>query len=329
MLAVVPAARCPEACVPRRRRIAAPAAAVASLVLLVAAAGCQSPQRAATGGPAAPSVAVAPVPARSAALATGHPHVMVIVEENHSLQQVIGNTQLPYLNGLANRYGLATGWTGLSHPSLPNYLGLISGSIQGNPQDTTPADRTYPGPTVVDQLARAGFSWKAYMQDMPRPCDLSDTYSPGDYDVNHNPFMFFDSIRDDPAQCRRVVPFTEFAGDLNRNTAPDFIWVSPNLLNDLHDGSYAVGDGFLQREMSIVLASRWYKDGGTVIVTFDEGDTTEQVATIVVAQHTPRGARLTASGSHYGTLRAIEETYGLPLLGGAANPAAGDLRHLF
>ncbi len=254
---------------------------------------------------------------------------MVIVEENHSLQQVIGNSQMPYLNSLASRYGLATDWKDLSHPSLPNYLGLVSGSIQNNPQDTTPADRTYPGPTVVDQLAHAGYSWKAYMEDMPRPCDLTDTYSPGDYDVNHDPFAYFDSIRRDPAQCRRIVPFTEFASDLRNNTAPDFIWVSPNLIHDMHDGGYAQGDAFLREEISLVLASRWYKAGGTVILTFDEGETTEQVATIVITRRAARGARLTAAGSHFGTLRAIEQTYGLPLLGRAARSSSGDLRSLF
>jgi acid phosphatase len=253
---------------------------------------------------------------------------MVIVDENNSMQQVIGNTQMPYLNGLADRYGLATDWNGLSHPSLPNYLGLISGSIQNNPADTTPADRTYSGQTVVDQLAQAGYSWKAYMEDMPRPCDLNDTFSPDNYDVNHNPFVYFDSIRNSPAQCNRIVPFTEFAGDLQGNKALDFIWVSPNLLNDMHNGTYAQGDTFLRRTVSTVLASQWYKNGGIVIVTFDEGETTEQVATIVISQHTPRGARLTTAGNHYGTLRAIEEVYGLPLLGGAASSSA-DLRSLF
>jgi len=254
---------------------------------------------------------------------------MVIVDENHSQQQVIGNAQMPYLNSLASRYGLATRWNDLSHPSLPNYLGLISGSVQDDPQDTTPADRTYPGPTVVGQLTRAGYSWKAYIQDMPRPCDLTDTYSPDNYDVNHNPFAYFDSIRRDHAQCERVVPFTQLGTDLRNNTAPDFIWVSPNLINDMHNGNYAQGDGFLRQQVPAVLASSWYQAGGIIIITFDEGETTEQVATIVISQHTPRGMRLTTAGSHYGTLRAIEETYGLPLLGGAAHPSSGDLRALF
>jgi phosphatidylinositol-3-phosphatase len=141
--------------------------------------------------------------------------------------------------------------------------------------------------------------------------------------------VYFDSIRHDPAQCDRVVPFTRFDTDLRDNTAPDFVWVSPNLINDMHNGNYAQGDDFLRRQISLVLASRWYRTGGVIIITFDEGETTEQVATIVVSQRTQRGARLTTAGCHYGTLRAIEETYGLPLLGSAADPSSGDLRALF
>jgi phosphatidylinositol-3-phosphatase len=314
-----------------RPRMRIPVTAVL-LVLAAASAGCESsrpPSSAASASVAATAPSSQDAASPPAPETRGHPHLMVIVDENHSLQQIVGNAQMPYLNSLVRRYGLATHWNGLSHPSLPNYLGLISGSIQDDPQDTTPADRTYPGPTVVGQLAGAGYSWRAYIEDMPHPCDLTDTYSPGNYDVNHNPFVYFDSIRRNRAQCDRIVPFTQFGADLRDNTAPDFMWVSPNLINDMHNGNYAQGDGFLRRQVSAVLASRWYRAGGTIIITFDEGETTEQVTTIVISQHTQRGARLTTTGSHYGTLRAIEETYGLPLLGGAADPSSGDLRALF
>jgi phosphatidylinositol-3-phosphatase len=305
------------------------------LTLATVSAGCESSRPLASGASTA-SATVPPAHASSAAPASSpvpgarrHPHVMILVDENHSQQQVIGNAQMPYLNSLASRYGLAMRWNDLSHPSLPNYLGLVSGSVQGNPQDTTPADRTYAGPTLVDQLARAGYSWKAYIEDAPRSCDLTDTYSPGNYDVNHNPFVYFDSIRRDHAQCNRVVPFTQFDTDLRDGTAPDFLWVSPNLINDMHNGNYSQGDDFLREQIPDVLASRWYRAGGIIIITFDEGETTEQVATIVISQHTQRGMRMTTPGSHYGTLRAIEETYGVPLLGSAAAPSSGDLRALF
>jgi phosphatidylinositol-3-phosphatase len=252
---------------------------------------------------------------------------MVIVEENHSYEEVIGNAAMPYLNSLAATYGLATNHVDVSHPSEPNYLAMISGSIWNNPPDLTPQQGTYPGPTLVDQLAAAGVGWKAYMEDMATACDLTDTFGPGGYDVNHNPFMYFSEIRNTPAQCNRDVPFTQLAADLNGGTAPPFIFVSPNIVNDMHDGTFQQGDAWLQQQIPRILASTWYRQGGIVIVTFDEGASTERVATIVISASN-HGNKLTGAMNHYGMLRGLEETYGVPLLGAAANVSNGDLKPL-
>ena len=82
------------------------------------------------------------------------PHVMIVLMENTSYEGVVGNSQMPFVNGLVNANG-SVSTTDLSHPSLPNYLGLVSGSIQNNPQDTTPQDGTYAGPQLTDELAAA------------------------------------------------------------------------------------------------------------------------------------------------------------------------------
>src|SRR5712691_9940912 len=75
------------------------------------------------------------------AAATSPPHVMIVLMENHSYKEVIGNAQMPYINALAAANAVIS-TTDLSHPSEPNYLGLVSGSIQDNPQDVTPQDKT-------------------------------------------------------------------------------------------------------------------------------------------------------------------------------------------
>jgi hypothetical protein len=253
--------------------------------------------------------------------------VLLVLEENHGYQQVIGNSQLPFIGSLAARYGLASDWFDLSHPSLPNYLGLTSGSTWGNPSDTTPQDRTYPGPSFADQLAARGIAWKAYMEDMPRRCDLGDQFGPGQYDVNHNPFIYYRSVRGSRSQCGRVVPFAALASDLSSGTAPAFMWVSPNLVHDMHDGTAAQADSWMRDLMQRVTASRWWSKGGTVVVTWDESETGDQIVTIVVSARLHH-AILTARGDHYGTLRGLEEVYGVPLLGGAASPGHGDLRPL-
>jgi hypothetical protein len=164
---------------------------------------------------------------------------------------------------------------------------------------------------------------------MPVPCDLKDTFSPGAYDVNHNPFMYFTSIRSNAAQCNRVVPFSRFASDLSANTVPPFIYVAPNLNHDMHDGTYAMADAWLKTQLAKVFASRWYAQGGVVILTWDEGESHGQrIATIVISA-SDRGKRLDTFGNHYGLLRALEQTYGVGFLRSSASSAGGNLRPLF
>ena len=258
------------------------------------------------------------------ATASGPPHVMIVLLENHSYEEVIGNARMPYMNALAAANAVVS-TTDLSHPSEPNYLGLVSGSIQDNPQDVTPQDKTYAGPQLTDELAASGVGWRAYMEDMPIACDLTDTYSPSAYDVNHNPFMYFNTVRNNPSQCSRDVPYSQLTADLAAGTAPPFIWVSPNTTHDMHDGNDAQGDVFIKSLVSQVQAASWWNANSRLIVTWDEGTQSEQVATIVVGAPHGSGAD---GGSEYGTLRGLEEAYGVGLLGHSADPNVGDIRPL-
>lgn len=319
-----------------------------SLAALVAVFGCGSgsapaaPARDATASSPAivlPSLpAVAPsatstpaTPATQAAPAAGPPHVMVIVLENREASSVLGRPDAPYINSLASGFGQATHWYGVSHPSLPNYLAMISGSDQGVHDDGT--GYTFAGPTLVDQLAGRGIGWKAYMEDMPSPC--FGGASSGSYAKKHDPFVYFSSITGNPGQCARVVPHGQLAGDLQAGTAPPFLFVTPNLCNDGHDCGNATADGWLKGEMQMVMGSSWYRQGGSVIVTWDEGGSNAgccggaaggQIATIVVTGAGPR--RLDTPGDHFGMLRALEEAYGVGYLGRAGDAASGDLRPL-
>lgn len=253
---------------------------------------------------------------------------MVIVEENHSFDQVVGNPAMPFFNKLAAQYALATAYTGVSHPSEPNYLALVSGSIWDNPADQTPAEGTYPGPTLVDQLAARGIAWKAYIEDLPSACDLTATYGPGSYDVNHNPFVYFDSVRNSKSQCAADVPFSQFTPDLQNGTAPPFVFVVPNTQHDMHDGTYQQADSWLAARFDTIFASEWYRQGGIVVITFDEGETSERVATVVVSAADRHFGHFSAPANHYGLLRGIETVYHLPFLKSAGNPANGDLSPL-
>ena len=276
--------------------------------------------------------ASAPLLGGSAAAASP-PHIMVIVEENQGYKDIIGSSKAPYINSLASQYASATQWYGLSDNSLADYVALISG-------DTG----SYSKPTLVGELASAGISWKAYMEDMPSVCYTGPGV--GNYEKVHNPFVYFKSITGNPAQCDQVVPFAGnggFASDLNGNTAPDFMYVVPNICHDMHtacpNGSNKIkqGDQWLQSNLPTVFNSQWYAGGGIVIITWDSALTSDKsgwntghgghIPTIVISSSS--SGAFSTGGNHYGTLRAIEEAYAVGLLGNSSNAANGDLTPAF
>jgi phospholipase C len=276
------------------------------------------------------SVAAPPLLGVTRAAAASPPNIMVIVEENQGYSNIFGNAKAPYINSLASTYASATQWYGLTDNSLADYVALISGTTG-----------SYGSPTLVGELATAGISWKAYIEDVPSACYTGPGV--GNYEKVHNPFVSFKSITKNPAQCNRIVPFAGtggFASDLNGNTAPSFMFVVPNVCDDMHSacpkGSNKIqaGDQWLQANLPTVFGSQWYKNGGIVIITWDSATTADQsgwntgngghIPTIVISA-TSSGA-FGNGGNHYGTLRAIEEEYGVGYLGQSSSAANGDLK---
>ena len=238
----------------------------------------------------------------------GAPHVMVIVEENRNRGEVIGASSMPYFNSLASAYGNTTSWDGVSHPSLPNYLALISGSTQGVGDDG--CSHSFPGvPTIGSELSLAGIPWKAYLEGLPQPG--SEVCSSGEYAKKHNPFAYFPQTNG-----ANVVPAGQFAKDLSAGRLPAFVFYVPNLINDGHSAGNEVVDNYLQGLIPGVLASPWYAENGTVIITWDEDAGEGKIATVAL-HGAGSGKVLTAAGNHYGTLATIEDLYGVPRLGKA------------
>jgi hypothetical protein len=271
------------------------------------------------------------------------PHVMVIMEENKGYAATLGSCASdPYLCGLASSYASATSWYGVAHPSVPDYLAIDSGSTQGVTSDCTSC-----GPfTATDlggQLTAAGIPWTAYMESMPSDCYTGVGGLPASvYTKRHNPFVYFADVLDNGCAAR-VVQYPGASGlvaTLDGAGAPDFVWITPNLRDDMHSGSVAAGDDWLQANLGPVLSAPWFTNGNaTVIVTMDEdddddtgccGDAAGGLIPMVVISNAASGrGSLALTGDHIGTLRTIEETYDLGYLGGAASPADGDLLPLF
>jgi phosphatidylinositol-3-phosphatase len=243
-----------------------------------------------------------PTPVPDPPAAPDPTHVFVIVLENRTSDQVMGD---PYISKLATDYGAATNYRGVSHPSLPNYLALTSGSTWGIHDDGFHA---LPAGGLGSQLTAAGISWRAYMEGMTNGCFRS----PYPYALKHNPFAYYGSTC--PPQ---VVPFTQFAGDMAGNV-PRMVWITPDLCHDGHDCSNATVSNWLAQTVPVILASDAWQDNGVLMITWDEGyDNANSVLTLVIRQN-PALHRSNQPYDHYSLLATIEDQLGVPRLGQAA-----------
>jgi phospholipase C len=233
-------------------------------------------------------------------------HVFVIMMENTAYADLLdpSNANTGFIRHLASTYGLETNYFGVTHPSLPNYVAATSGSNWGsNSDDETQADQGYFDHTnIVDQLAQAGVSWKGYMESMPSAgytgnyggCSSADpecASSPtGDalYVRKHNPFFQYPDVLDHPGRVARVVPLTHLTHDLATGHAAHFVWISPNVCNDMHGGApecpypntptdafqaalYKDGNDFLRFAVNAIMHSKAWTGHSAIFVTWDEG----------------------------------------------------------
>jgi hypothetical protein len=280
---------------------------------LAAAAGCGSSAGVTNAGtPGDPAVREMPIPGT----------VFTIVFENEDESNVIGNPS-SYLTELARTYSSAAAYIGEDRPSLPNYIVMTSGSNHGIADDSGPSAHPIAGTDhLAAQLDAAGIRWRAYMESMGTPCNPAETATSnsGDYAVKHNPFMYYTSVHADDASCRdHIVDFEQnFAADLSSD-AYRYMWITPNLCNDMHDCPTATGDAWLRRVVPQIMASPGYQRGGAIFILFDEGNTGgAQRANIAAVVISPRlaspGFRSTTAYNHRSYLATVEDIFHLPRL---------------
>jgi phosphatidylinositol-3-phosphatase len=273
-----------------------------------------------------------PDPAPPVRPATPPGHLIVVVEENHSFGQIIGSPAAPFINRLAARGALLTGYHAITHPSLPNYIALLSGSTSGIRSDC--GNCTISGPTLVDQLEARHISWSAYLEGFPRPCSTVPSY--GAYTEAVNPFMHAARVRDVPARCDRVLPFRHFRTDLAGGRLPTVAFVMPNRRDEMHSGPVRVADAWLGRLFRELEANRVWRQDTRVVVTFDEGTRSDVrsccgglgkgglIPTIVAGPSIPP-SRDPTPYTHYSLLRSIEAAFGLSFLGHADDPGTATI----
>ena len=280
-----------------------------------------------------PSATATPAP-----LVPNFRHVVFILFENKEFGTIIGNPALPAYNRLAAENVLLSQHYAILHPSLPNYLALVGGDTFGvttnYPQETVDA------PILMDFLETSGRSWKVYQESMPAPCGTSDTL---EYVQKHNPVIYFRSVRDNAERCSRsVVPLSDLFLDLQNNSLPDYVFITPNLCHSAHDTtvrpeecSLAVVDTWLSEMVQHLLSYKPLAEEGLTIITWDEGQGEHtccgletgggRIPTVLISGLAKSPFEDTTPYTHYSLLRTIAEAWTLPALGYASDPIKAPL----
>ena len=198
-------------------------------------------------------------------------HVVVVVEENHGYTSVVGNSAMPYLNSLANQYGLATQYYANTHPSIGNYFMMTAGQVITN-------NDGYSGTVTADNLVRhllsAGKTWKSYAESLPYAGYIGG--DSGAYLKHHNPFAYFSDVRNSDVQKMNLVPFPQFAKDMNNGVLPDISFVIPNVNDDAHNGTLQEADKWLKTNIAPLVSNSAFGQDGILIIVFDEASTSDK-----------------------------------------------------
>lgn len=260
-----------------------------------------------------------PTPGPSPSAAPTFAHVLLLLEENHSYSDVIGNSAMPYLNGLAQQYGLAAQYYANAHPSLPNYFMLTVGVTETNSDSFS---GVVSDDNVVRELVKAGKSWKCYAEALPSPGYLGG--DAGSYLRHHNPFTYFSDVQNDPTQAANIVPFSQFATDLANNALPQYSFIVPDMMDDAHTGTLAQADSWLQENIAPLISNANFQSSGLLIIVFDESETTDtaygggHIPAVIVSSQAKKGYVSQTLFQHQSTLRLTLAASGVNSFPGAA-----------
>jgi hypothetical protein len=245
-------------------------------------------------------------------------HVVIVVEENRSQAEIIGNKSAPFINALAANGAMMAQSFAETHPSEPNYLALFAGNTFGLNKDTCPVNGGTI-PNLGSELLAAGYSFIGFAEDLPAVG--STVCTAGKYARKHAPWVNFSNV-----PPTKSMPFSAFPAPGNYVSLPTVSFVIPNNDNNMHDGSIAAGDAWLNRQLSDYV--NWaIANDSLLIVTWDEDDNTNhnQIPTVFYGAHVQPGT-YNQQISHYNVLSTLEQMYGLPKTGNAANaPAIADI----
>ena len=240
-------------------------------------------------------------------------HIVLILEENKPATDITTHNA-PYTSSLIHTYATTAHYYAITHPSLPNYIALTSGTTASITSDCSPPSTSCQANVrnIADSIEQSGRTWKEYAESMPSACYR---FNNGAYVVRHNPFMYYPDIIANPFRCMaHVVPYTQLASDLATTTSlPDFSFITPNVCNDMHNCSIQTGDKWLSQEVPKILhAPAFVTQHSLLIIAFDEGENDDNnTLTIFAGSAAKHGYVSQTYYSHYSLLHTIEAAWSL------------------
>jgi len=264
--------------------------------------------------------------------------VFIILMENHNWEDIKGSNKAPYINSLLKEGASSDYYYNpvSLHPSEPNYVWLIAGDNHGIRDDAEPAVNGLRGvPNIATQLTAKGIAWKTYQENIDgKSCPLKSNMP---YAAKHNPFVFFDNLTDgfaaDSASCiAHNRPFEELKSDLAAGSVARYVFITPNMCNDMHGNRYCnaniegydkvgQGDAWLGRVVPMIQQSAAYKDNGVIFITWDESEgRAEKPIGLIALSPLAKAGYVDHQDlfTHSALLRTTEDIFHLDPLGDAA-----------
>jgi hypothetical protein len=244
-------------------------------------------------------------------------HVVIVMEENHSYSSIIGNPDAPYMNLLAQEGASLTESHGVTHPSQPNYIALFSGSTQGVTDNAAHPHDEFTAPNLASKLLAAGYTFVGFADGLPE--SGFDGVGAGDsavglYQRKHCPWINWQDATEPPPENKLPptisLPFTSFPTDFN--DLPTLAMVVPNQKHDMHDGTIAEADSWLEQYIGPYV--EWARSHDSLLIlTWDEDDSAHENHVVTVF-HGPGVQPGEYAGfiDHYNVLATLEAIYDLP-----------------
>lgn len=240
----------------------------------------------------------------------GIDHIVIIVDENRPFSALVNNSKAPYINQLMGQGSYAANYMAVSKNP---YIALTSGSLTHIPNSCNPqiAKCQTLVANITDEIEASGRTWDMYAESMPKSCDFKDTKK---YTVRHNPFLFYPSISGNVKQCKnQIVSYGDLQSDMDSKSLPNYVFISPNLCNDMHSCDINTGDKWLSQNVPKILSSYAFtKQKSLLIITWDEGSKHDnRVLTIFLGPAAKQGYISHKPYNHYSVLHTIESVWKL------------------